>query len=218
MKLVEQRICFWGYSSALGFGSQWMPSQNMQWKFGSFTICQIFFGNCIFAISSPVSLSKKPDDLVAFSQAFSFLSVDKIRVKKVCDGRESNPDLMLGRHQCWPLHHQRLGTLPQENHFYKNFQPFPCDLSERVQSRRPSKIYWKWWDSHFYLNFISSYMIDLLRDELGSFHSFFFLAVPPRKVLWLVAIDEYFIPETSAVFGAVFLPILDGDLHKRTRS
>ena len=32
----------------------------------------------------------------------------KLCRQKMCDGRESNPDLMLGRHQCWPLHHQRL--------------------------------------------------------------------------------------------------------------
>ena len=40
----------------------------------------------------------------------------KVGREKMCDGRESNPDLMLGRHQCWPLHHQRL---PQKLIFWQ---------------------------------------------------------------------------------------------------
>ena len=37
--------------------------------------------------------------------------------KKMCIGRESNPDLLLGRQQCWPLHHSRTSCwgLPSYN-------------------------------------------------------------------------------------------------------
>jgi hypothetical protein len=45
-----------------------------------------------------------------FIPDFQVSSISKMQIlsaKKLCVCRESNPDQLLGRQLCWPLHHKR---------------------------------------------------------------------------------------------------------------